>query len=368
MVREVVSESDKIYELLHEAVKNIEESLVRFEEEDVFITFLEHKNGKFQDIYFVNTEDFYKESQRLQEIGGKSFYYAQRAIKKANDLLNGSEKSTLVVTDVGEDILRFDSKWDTSMKKLAKKYHVRSVVSTAIVFDKKPIGLINFFYNMTLYKKDDAFWRLQAICNCEFVAYLLIRSMDQSELFLGTIKALSAAIDAKSPWTAGHSERVTEIALQIGKMYELSPEQEKTLELAGLLHDIGKIGLSEKIINKKGYPTKKEWKEIKKHPIKGCEILSSIKIFEEVVPIIRAHHERPDGEGYPDNLKGDEIHLLSKILKVADAFDAMRSERPDSPEMTPNEIKQIFINESGSEFDPDVKQKVLYLIDQKILK
>ena len=151
------------------------------------------------------------------------------------------------------------------------------------------------------------------------------------DLFLGSLKALTSSIDAKDPYTRGHSERVAFISRWIAEKYmeteDLDVEQMYKIYLAGLLHDIGKIGINEFVLTKKGKLTEEEYNQIKLHPSIGAEILSGIKQMADIVPGVLCHHERIDGRGYPNGLKGDEIPLVGKIVMIADAFDAMTSRR-----------------------------------------
>ena len=151
---------------------------------------------------------------------------------------------------------------------------------------------------------------------------------DLEELFIGVVKSLSSAIDAKSPWTAGHSERVTRYALDIAKQMGLPEKELKDLELAGLLHDVGKIGTYEAILDKPGRLTDEELSVVRRHPAKGAEILAPIKQLKDIIPGVKYHHEFYDGTGYPEGLKGDAIPLHARILTVADTVDAMGADRP----------------------------------------
>lgn len=185
---------------------------------------------------------------------------------------------------------------------------------------------------------------------------------DLEDLFIATVKTLSAAIDAKSPWTAGHSERVTRYALSIGKEIGLSEREIKDLELAGLLHDIGKIGTFDIILDKPGRLDSEEYEIVKKHPARGVELLEPIKQLRHITPWIRHHHEQYDGTGYPDSLKGEEIPLMARIIAVADTFDSMTAERPyrETPgrERAIEELKRC----SGSQFDPKVAEVFLKVL------
>jgi putative nucleotidyltransferase with HDIG domain len=177
---------------------------------------------------------------------------------------------------------------------------------------------------------------------------------DSRELFIGTVKSLSYAIDAKSPWTAGHSERVTLYALPVGKTLELADKEQKDLELAGLLHDVGKIATQDTILNKPGPLSASEYEAVKMHPVKGAELLAPIGQLQHIIPAIRHHHERYDGTGYPDGLKGADIPLLSRIISIADAFDSMTVERPYRAALNDDEAITELLKYSGSQFDSEL--------------
>ncbi|MCL5281399.1 MAG: HD domain-containing protein, partial [Planctomycetes bacterium] len=154
---------------------------------------------------------------------------------------------------------------------------------------------------------------------------------DLKELFVGSLKALTNSIDAKDPYTRGHSERVALIsrwiAERVAEREPLEDEEIHKIYLAGLLHDIGKIGIEENVLRKNGKLTPEERACICRHPAIGAGILRGIKQMREIVPGVLCHHERVDGRGYPDGLKGDEIPLTGKIVGLADSFDAMTSRR-----------------------------------------
>jgi len=181
-------------------------------------------------------------------------------------------------------------------------------------------------------------------------------------LYDGLIHAFANAIDAKSKWTKGHSERVTHYAVAIAKEMGLSEKDIETLRIAALLHDVGKIGTYDVILDKPGRLNDEELELIKMHPVKGEEILRPIKQLQDILPIIRHHHERIDGKGYPDGLKGEKIPLLPRVIAVADSFDSMTSDRPYRPapsrEYAISELKKY----SGIQFDPQAVEAFLRIL------
>lgn len=187
---------------------------------------------------------------------------------------------------------------------------------------------------------------------------------DLEELFLKLVRVLVNALDAKSPWTRGHSERVAEYAESLARAMGLDEDEVKNISLAGLLHDIGKIGTSDPVLDKPGKLTREEYELVKKHPAQGAAILEGIKQLRDVVPIVKYHHERPDGKGYPVGLKGDEIPLGARILHVADSFDSMTADRPyrEAPGM--DYALSEFSKFSGTQFDPSVIKAALEVFAQ----
>ena len=168
------------------------------------------------------------------------------------------------------------------------------------------------------------------------------------------VDALAAAVDAKDSYTCGHSERVAEISLAIAKEMKLSHEEQYLIHIGAHLHDVGKIGIPDAVISKPGRLTNEEFTLVKEHPIIGYHIVSKVKILQTVSLIVRHHHERIDGGGYPDGLAGETIPLGARIVAVADAFDAMTTTRTYKASMSIPEALQELINCSGTQFDRDV--------------
>jgi GAF domain-containing protein len=185
------------------------------------------------------------------------------------------------------------------------------------------------------------------------------------QLLINTITSLASAIDAKSPWTKGHSERVTKYAVEIGKEMGLKEQELERLNLSGLLHDVGKIGTYDLLLDKLTELTDEEFELVKKHPRKGAEILGPIKQLSDIIPGVHHHHERYDGKGYPDGLKGEEIPLQARILCVADSFDSMTADRPYRPSPGKEYAISEFKRCSGTQFDPNVVEAFLRVLNRR---
>jgi HD-GYP domain-containing protein (c-di-GMP phosphodiesterase class II) len=190
------------------------------------------------------------------------------------------------------------------------------------------------------------------------------------ELFIGCLKALTNSIDAKDQYTRGHSERVAFISRWIAEqLARVRPVSEKLIHhvyLAGLLHDIGKIGIGESVLRKNGRLTEEEFAIIQSHPRIGASILSGIHQMEEIVPGVLGHHERMDGKGYPQGLKGDEIPLVARIVSLADAFDAMTSRRVYRNAMNIQKALDIIEDGMGTQFDEEIARVFLDSDIQKL--
>ncbi len=174
---------------------------------------------------------------------------------------------------------------------------------------------------------------------------------DLDELFISTIRTIADAIEAKDPYTRGHCERIRTFSLMIARQLGFSEGERKNVELAALLHDVGKIGVPESVLLKKEKLTGKDWEVIRRHPRIGAELLSSIKQLREIVPAVLYHQERYDGNGYPEGLKGEEIPIIARIISVADTFDAMTTDRPYRKALSSEEALQELRKGAGTQFD-----------------
>ncbi|MFQ6001886.1 MAG: HD-GYP domain-containing protein, partial [Anaerolineae bacterium] len=182
-----------------------------------------------------------------------------------------------------------------------------------------------------------------------------------------TVEALSRVVEVNDPYTAGHSSTVTEIAIKIAQEMGLRNEERDTLRIAAPLHDVGKVGISSAVLNKPARLTQAEWVMIQAHPVASAQMAERVTAFKEAVPIIRHHHERWDGTGYPDGLKGEEIPLLARILAVADGFEAMTSERPYRWARTEEEALAELKKGAGSQWDPKVVEVFVKMYEGGII-
>jgi putative nucleotidyltransferase with HDIG domain len=181
------------------------------------------------------------------------------------------------------------------------------------------------------------------------------------------IKTLVHAIEAKDSYTRGHSERVNTLVITIAEAMDLSPVDQEALSRAAILHDIGKIGISEKILNKPGKLTQEEFLRIQEHPEKGYTILKPIEQLNESLSAIRHHHERYDGTGYPSGLKGEEIPLYARIIALADTYDAMTSARSYRPNISYEDAVAEIVSVQGTQLDPELVQIFLKCLNDSFL-
>ena len=184
------------------------------------------------------------------------------------------------------------------------------------------------------------------------------------EMNIQVVTALATAIDAKDVYTNGHSSRVAEYAKMIAARSGFSGSEQEEIYLIGLLHDVGKIGMPDKVINKPSSLTPEEYELIKTHPVIGNSILSSIKERPKLATGARSHHERYDGGGYPDGLAGEQIPIEARIIAVADAYDAMTSRRSYREIMPQKEVRSEIENGIGTQFDPQFAKVMLQMMDE----
>ena len=271
------------------------------------------------------------------------------------------------VAEEGESILCENIETDTRfLKESNEKYTSKSFVSVPLKIQNRVIGVLNINNKESKQKFDEKDLRLLTI-----LAEQSARTIENAELYkhmqdtyLGTIQTLARAIDAKDPYTKGHSDRVTRYAVKIAREMNLSESAIRNIEYSALIHDIGKIGIQESILTKKGGLSGTEYEIVKMHPLIGESIITPVKFLNGIAPLILYHHERFDGKGYLEGLRGEAIPQCARIISVADAFDAMTSDRPYRKALSRKKAREELEKESGKKFDPQVVEAFLRLLDR----
>lgn len=261
---------------------------------------------------------------------------------------------------------------DPRYKPSPSSTEIKSSICIPIVLKDKVIGVLNI-NTLKDYKRFDEkdiemINRLMPMLGNIIDAELLEERIEilNREILL----SLVYAIEMRDPYTAGHSEEVASLATLLGEALELSTEEIKTLEIAGYLHDIGKLRVPSEILLKTGKLSDTEWEIMKLHPVWGAEMLSKITALKGIDKIVRHHHERWDGKGYPDGLKGEEIPLLSRIIAIADSFQAMTSHRPYRKALSIQEAIEEIDRGRDRQFDSRLVDVFInkVLVDFKIVR
>jgi len=236
---------------------------------------------------------------------------------------------------------------------------LRSFLVVPIFLEGQVSAIISLGHSVPVHDDDDV-QQVRQVADQVAVALSNARLIEElHQLHWGTLTALARAIDAKSPWTSGHSERVTNLAIEIGRAMGLPADELEVLQRGGLLHDIGKIGIPGSILDKPGKLNDQERRQVQAHVRIGVRILEPIPGLGECLPIVRQHHEWFDGSGYPDGLKGEAISLHARILAVADTYDALVSSRPYRAGLDPERAVEIIRKSAGTQFDPRAVQAFL---------
>jgi len=255
---------------------------------------------------------------------------------------------TLVISFAQDSKIR--AVWRINFREIFPSYLAEAPIGflMAIVYVEVGIfGILLFFLPLLLARRS-------------FELYTKMR-----KVYLDTIRALAAAIDAKDPYTKGHSERVAETSVALAQELNLSDRDIEDIEYTALLHDIGKIGIADKILGKKGSLTNQEYEKIKEHTIMGANIIEPVDFLKNSYEAIYHHHERYDGKGYPDGVKSKDIPVFSRIIAVADAYDAMNSDRPYRKKLNKDKILKELTDQSGKQFDPEVVEALISVLDRE---
>ncbi len=299
---------------------------------------------------------------------GGFVYTAGWGVKlEKGDFVSFEDTNTTEVVRTGRTIVRLNIAEESGLLSLDKSLLEQGFLSDIrlpLIIKGEVFGLLNIgSYRRAGFTPEHIFIATDIAAQISVAMSNANLINEVKELYFNMVKSLSAAIDAKSEWTKGHSDRVMDIAMSIGKEMGLETDDMEDLRFSAILHDIGKIGTYEHILDKPGNLTEDEQRIMQQHPAKGAEILKSIRQFKNIVPAVLHHHERFDGKGYPDGLKGKEVPLFARIIHVADSFDAMVSERPYRKglrrELAMEEIRKF----SGTQFDPEIGEVFLKIID-----
>lgn len=257
-----------------------------------------------------------------------------------------------------------EARADLTYPAYAAREGFKSLVAVPLVVDSRGVGLLTVY----LEERPEAYSQVMEIVSTFAGAAAsavrsanLLRQMEED--YFSTVEALTAAIEAKDPYTRGHSKRVTRLAMIMAERFGLSEVDTRNLKYGAALHDIGKIGIRGQILNKRGKLTREEYEIIKQHPAIGERMIESVNFLQGARPIVRSHHERFDGTGYPDGLRDEEIPFLARIAAVVDLFDALTTDRPYRNAYTSQETSLIIKQGIGSEFDPVVAKEFLEITD-----
>jgi len=276
------------------------------------------------------------------------------------------------VAKTGEPVLLdAERSQDMEFLKILNREKIKSCICVPLKYEGRITGIISVTNIVTdqLFTQDNM-RVLQIVGDIAALAIENLRLFKKSQRnFLNTVAALAAAIDAKDSYTRGHSERVASYAVAIAGELELSDQEKTSIETAALLHDIGKIGVPDQILGKPAKLTDKEYMVVKMHPYTGAQIIQPIEMLADVLPLVLAHHERFNGEGYLEGSKGKEIPLGARIISVADAFEAMTSERPHRSAFSIDKAIKELKEKAGTQFDPDIVEAFLKVLrKQKVVK
>jgi len=279
---------------------------------------------------------------------------------KLGDGISGKvaqEKRVISVYDVDKNgLVKHDA-----LVRLIRKRGVRSILAVPIVFRGKTLGVISVYSRTPCHFSPDKVKVLSVFAS--HIALSLQEAAHYREIhmtYFNTMRTLVLALETRDPYTHGHTERVTKYALDVGYTLGLEPDEVDTLRYAAEMHDIGKVSIPDFVLLKPDKLTSVERSIIQLHPVKGAQILAPLEFMRTVTPIVRHHHERFDGKGYPDGLEGEQIPLLARILACADSFDAMTSERPyRGYKLTPEQALAEIKKHAGTQFDPEIARQFI---------
>lgn len=280
----------------------------------------------------------------LGGVVGKFFILQTLFILFIGTLLNTIIISLLIGTMINDSFIKI---WISNMRDI-----IPSVIAVGTIGIIMALSFISYGYGAVL-----LFLGPLLLARYSFKLYIDMRNVS-----LNTIESLSKALDAKDSYTSGHASRVQEYSVKLAKEYGLSSKEIEDIKIASILHDIGKIGISDDILNKPGRLTDEEFEKIKEHTRVGADIIGEISFLKDISKFIRYHHERYDGRGYPEGIKENEIPIEACIIAIADSYDAMTYDRPYRAALTREEALEEIEKNSGTQFHPTLAQKFLHIM------
>lgn len=346
-----------LYDALSESIKSCKEISMLFVDIDYFKYYNDLYGHQKGDEVLRRIATILKDSVRCEDIvaryGGEEF---------AIVLPNSSEQYAINIAELIRGKIE-ESYFEGEENQPNGKLTVSIGISVYPYKAKSDIELIK--------SADDALYRAKFFNKNRVETYTSIldelkNDIEEEHIDLVTsIKTLISVINAKDRYTYGHVERVVVYSRMLAEKLGLNEEEKKNLIYGAYMHDIGKINIAKEVLNKKMPLTNEEWELLKQHPSNGVEIIKPVESLNSISPLIRYHHERYDGKGYPDNLKGEDIPYLARILTVVDSFDAMTSNRPYTRTKTFDEAIEELKRCSGTQFDPYIAEKFIEIISEK---
>lgn len=289
------------------------------------------------------------------------------ALREILDSVEEGEPFDLIILDLmlpggtsGQDIYR----------QLSSTVDIPIIIITALPDKENQLDALQYMdieeYFIKPFDLDVFYLKCERVLNRKIFSRRISESTRRSQkLFLNVLQVMAKVLETKDPYTRFHSENVAKYARQIARRCGYDDDRLEMIQIAGILHDFGKIGIAEMVLNKKGSLTEPEYMAIKKHPLIASTILEPIEELKEIIQDIRHHHERFDGRGYPDKLVSEEIPLGARILCVADSFDAMTSSRSYHESMSLEEAREELLRCSGTQFDPDIVKILLDILEEE---
>ena len=335
--------------ILFEISQSITSTLVLDEVLDSIVSFsIEMINALRCELRLLNKESNALEVRASRGLS-KSFL-TSKAINKGESVIGScfEKRRPISVTDVRKLT-------DDPLANIMRKEKIAGLLAVPIILHNKSIGVITIYTSKPRNFSQSEIDLLSTFASQASIAIENARLYaNMKEQYMSMVMALAAAIETKDSYTHGHSTKVMEYAVKISKEIGLTEDQIETIRYAGLLHDIGKIGVKDVILAKQGKLTDEEIAELRKHPEYGANIMEHVAILKDIAPLTLYHHERYDGHGYPLGLKGTEIPLGARILAVADTYDAMIADRPYRKAFPFDYVKKEMIKAAGSQLDPSL--------------